>query len=62
MAGIPVVCGVSAGSSLAAALADELGLTLIGFARGDRFVVYAGRERFDDLRPEALRSNFSERT
>lgn len=62
VAGIPVVCGVSAGSSLAAALADELGLTLIGFARGDRFVVYAGRERFDDLRPEAVRSNLSERT
>lgn len=45
VAGIPVVCGVSAASSLAAELADELGLTLIGFARGARFVVYAGRER-----------------
>lgn len=45
VAGIPVVCGVSAASSLAAQLAGELGLTLIGFSRGDRFVVYAGSER-----------------
>lgn len=45
VAGIPVVCGVSAASSLAAQLAGELGLTLIGFSRGDRFVVYAGPER-----------------
>jgi FdhD protein len=46
VAGIPVVCGVSAASSLAADLADEMGLTLIGFSRGDRFVVYSGVERF----------------
>ncbi|MFP3914360.1 MAG: formate dehydrogenase accessory sulfurtransferase FdhD [Actinomycetota bacterium] len=46
VAGIPVVCGVSAASSLAADLADELGLTLIGFTRGGRFVVYAGPHRF----------------
>lgn len=45
VAGIPVVAGVSAASSLAAELADELGLTLIGFSRGDRFVVYAGWDR-----------------
>lgn len=45
VAGIPVVCGVSAASSLAADLAEELGLTLIGFSRGDRFVVYAGPGR-----------------
>ncbi len=46
VAGIPVVAGVSAASSLAADLADELGMTLIGFVRGERFVVYAGRDRF----------------
>lgn len=45
VAGIPVVCGVSAASSLAADLAEELGLTLIGFSRGDRFVIYAGSHR-----------------
>ncbi|HEX7100586.1 MAG TPA: formate dehydrogenase accessory sulfurtransferase FdhD [Acidimicrobiia bacterium] len=47
--GIPVVAGVSAASSLAAELGDELGLTVIGFTRGDRFVVYAGADRFAGL-------------
>lgn len=47
--GIPVVAGVSAASSLAADLAEELGLTLIGFARGAGFVTYAGAHRFEDL-------------
>ncbi len=47
--GIPVVCGVSAASSLAADLADEMGLTLVGFSRGERFVVYTGEQRFSDL-------------
>jgi FdhD protein len=40
VAGIPVVAGVSAASSLAAGLAGELGLTVIGFVRGDELVVY----------------------
>ncbi len=38
--GIPVVCGVSAASALAADLAGELGMTLIGFVRGEQYVVY----------------------
>lgn len=46
VAGIPVVAGVSAASTLAADLAAEMGLTLVGFNRGDRFVVYAGEQRF----------------
>jgi FdhD protein len=44
-AGIPVVASVSAPSSLAVKLARELNLTLVGFLRGRRFVIYAGQER-----------------
>jgi FdhD protein len=44
-AGIPLLASVSAPSSLAVKLARELGLTLVGFLRGRRFVIYAGEER-----------------
>ncbi|WP_127793095.1 formate dehydrogenase accessory sulfurtransferase FdhD [Agromyces sp. LHK192] len=45
MAGIPVMASVSAPSSLAVDLAEEVGLTLAGFVRGSSMVVYAGDER-----------------
>jgi FdhD protein len=45
VAGVPVVGSVSAPSSLAAQLARELNLTLVGFLRGRRFVIYSGEQR-----------------
>jgi FdhD protein len=43
--GIPVVCGVSAASSLAADLGEEMGMTVIGFLRDGGFNVYSGPGR-----------------
>lgn len=43
--GIPVVCGVSAASSLAADLGEEMGMTVIGFLRDEGFNVYSGAGR-----------------
>ncbi len=48
-AGIPLVASVSAPSSLAVRLARELGLTLVGFLRGRRFIIYAGEHRLGTL-------------
>jgi FdhD protein len=45
VAGIPVVACISAPSSLAMQLARRMGLTLVGFLRGKRFVIYSGEER-----------------
>ncbi len=45
LAGIPVLAAVSAPSSLAADLAAETGVTLVGFSRGKSLNVYVGEER-----------------
>lgn len=45
MAGIPALAAVSAPSSLAADLAEENGMTLVGFLRGSSMNVYAGADR-----------------
>ena len=52
IAGVPLVASVSAPSSLAVQLARELRLTLIGFLRGRRFVIYAGEERVAGQAPK----------
>ncbi|MBA3431083.1 MAG: formate dehydrogenase accessory sulfurtransferase FdhD [Actinobacteria bacterium] len=47
VAGAPIVCAVSAPSSLAVEAAQRFGLTLIGFLRGDGFNIYTHPERID---------------
>jgi FdhD protein len=53
MAGVPLLASVSAPSSLAVRLARETGLSLVGFLRGRRFVVYCGEERLRSRLPVA---------
>ncbi len=48
VAGIPILCAVSAPSSLAVDLARRAGITLVGFLRGARFVIYTRSERVGD--------------
>jgi FdhD protein len=47
MAGIPVICAVSAPSSLAVEAANRLGQTLVGFVRGDTANIYTHPERIE---------------
>ncbi|QUH00973.1 formate dehydrogenase accessory sulfurtransferase FdhD [Saccharopolyspora erythraea] len=45
MAGVPMLAAVSAPSSLAVDLAEEQGMTLVGFLRGQSMNVYTGTQR-----------------
>jgi FdhD protein len=47
LAGIPLVAAVSAPSSLAIEVAQECGVTLVGFLRGGNFNIYAHPGRID---------------
>jgi FdhD protein len=47
VAGVPVLCAVSAPSSLAVEAAERLGLTVVGFVRGRSLNVYSHPERVD---------------
>ena len=47
VAGFPIVCAVSAPSDLAVETAERLGVTLVGFLRGDGFNVYSHDRRID---------------
>jgi formate dehydrogenase accessory protein FdhD len=40
-----MVCAISAPTGLAVRLAEETGVTLVAFARGNRHTVYANAER-----------------
>jgi FdhD protein len=50
VAGVPLLASVSAPSDLAVNLAREFGMTLIGFLRGRRFVIYSGAGRLTTRR------------
>ncbi|MGC2323428.1 MAG: formate dehydrogenase accessory sulfurtransferase FdhD [Terriglobales bacterium] len=53
VAGIPLLASVSAPSGLAVRLARELGLTLVGFLRGRRFLIYSGEQRLAPANPQS---------
>lgn len=47
VAGFPILCAVSAPSSLAVGAAERFGQTIVGFVRDDRFNVYTNPERIE---------------
>ena len=57
VAGVPLLASISAPSDLAVKLARGFGMTLIGFLRGRRFVVYSGEGRLRMAESVAIPEN-----
>jgi FdhD protein len=53
MAGVPALAAVSAPSSLAVEMADDAGMTLVGFLRGRSMNIYAGASRVTGIDVDA---------
>lgn len=51
--GITLIAAISAPTALAVHLAEETGVTLVGFARRDSHVIYTQPQRIADVRPES---------
>lgn len=45
MAGIPFIAAIGAPSTLAVTMAEECGMTLVGFLRDNRYTVYSAKQR-----------------
>ena len=45
MGGIPILAAVGAPSSLAIQLAEEFGMTVLGFVKNDKFNIYSHAQR-----------------
>jgi FdhD protein len=43
--GVPILVSRSAPTDLALNLAEDLGITVVGFARGEKFNIYTHRQR-----------------
>jgi FdhD protein len=48
VAGVSMLVAISAPTGLAIRIADRCGVTLVGFARAEQFVVYTHPERLSD--------------